>query len=217
MKSILCFGDSNTWGYSPVDGRRYNENERWPALLTSLLPLGCRIIEQGQPGRTTFFDDPAAGLVNGNDDLVPCLQKHQPDYIVLMLGTNDLKSSFAQSADDISRNTAKLVLKIQQHSTQNIQKAPAICLVAPPVIYEVGYFGQLFAGGAQKSKQFARYYALRANELGCEFFDAGSVVNSSSIDGIHWEADQHRKMADQISIKLKAMLLSCSHTGHNNE
>ncbi|WP_037028275.1 SGNH/GDSL hydrolase family protein [Psychromonas aquimarina] len=207
MKTILCFGDSNTWGYSPVDGRRYNADQRWPALLTSLLSLDCRIIEQGQPGRTTFFDAPDAGLVNGHDDLVPCLKKHQPDYIVLMLGTNDLKSSFAQSADDISRNTAKLVREIQQHSSQNKQPAPAICLAAPPAISEVGYFGQLFAGGAEKSREFAGYYALRAQELGCEFFDAGSVVTSSPIDGIHWEADQHRKMADKISIKLKEMLI----------
>ena len=207
MKTILCFGDSNTWGYSPIDGRRYNANERWPALLTSLLPLGYQIIEQGQPGRTTFFDDPAAGLMNGNDYLVPCLEKHQPDYIVLMLGTNDLKTSFAQSADDISQNAAKLVREILGLTCQNKQKAPNICLVAPPIISEVGYFGQLFEGGVEKSKEFARYYALRAEELGCEFFDAGSVVNSSSIDGIHWEADQHRKMADEISIKLKEMLM----------
>ncbi len=217
MKTILCFGDSNTWGYSPVDGRRYNENERWPALLTSLLPLGVRIIEQGQPGRTTFFDAPDAGLVNGKNDLIPCLKKYQPDYIVLMLGTNDLKTSFAQSAEDISQNTAKLVREIQQLSIQNKQKAPAICLVAPPVISEVGYFGQLFAGGAEKSKEFAGYYTLRAEELGCEFFDAGSVVNSSPIDGIHWQADQHKKMADEISIKLKEMLLFRSQTGHNKK
>lgn len=207
MKTILCFGDSNTWGYSPVDGQRYTANERWPALLTSLLPLGYQIIEQGQPGRTSFFDDPAAGFVSGNDSLLPCLEKYQPDYIVLMLGTNDLKTSFAQSAEDISQNAAKLVRKILEFTSQNKQKAASVCLVAPPIISEVGYFGLLFEGGAHKSKEFAGYYALRAEELGCEFFDAGSAVSSSLIDGIHWEAYQHRKMADDISIKLKEMLL----------
>ena len=206
MKTILCFGDSNTWGYSPADGRRYNANERWPALLISLLPPGIKMIEQGQPGRTTFFDDSSAGLVSGNEDLVACLAKYQPDYIVLMLGTNDLKSSFAQSADDISRNAAKLVQKTLQRSWQKEQKAATVLLVAPPVISEVGYFGQLFAGGAEKSKDFAGYYALRAEELGCEYFDAGRVVSSSSIDGIHWEAEQHRKMAEGIAVKLKEIL-----------
>lgn len=206
MKTILCFGDSNTWGYSPVDGRRYNANERWPALLTRLLPSGYKIIEQGQPGRTTFFDDPSAGLVSGNDDLALCLERYQPDCIVLMLGTNDLKASFAQSADDISRNVAKLVQKIQQCAWQKKHKAAAVLLVAPPVILEVGYFGQLFAGGAQKSKEFAGYYALRAKELGCEFFDAACVASSSSTDGIHWEAGQHRNMAEGIAIKLKEIL-----------
>lgn len=207
MKTILCFGDSNTWGYSPVDDRRYDSNQRWPALLTSRLPLGYQIIEQGQPGRTTFFDDPAAGLVNGNDSLIPCLEKYQPDYIVLMLGTNDLKTSFAQSADDISQNAAKLVQGILGFTSQNKQKSIRVCLIAPAIISEVGYFGHLFAGGAQKSQAFARYYAVRAEELGCEFFDAGSVVNSSPMDGIHWEEDQHRKMAEALSIKLKNMFM----------
>lgn len=206
MKTILCYGDSNTWGYSPVDGRRYNSNERWPGLLTGRLPAGYEIIEQGQPGRTTFFDDPSAGFVNGNNDLLTCLEKYQPDYIILMLGTNDLKSSFAQSAADISQNAAKLVRKIQRFACQDKQQATRVLLVAPPAIFEVGYFGGLFAGGAEKSKEFARYYALRAEELGCEFFDAGSVVSSSPVDGIHWEAEQHRKMAEGISIKLKQIL-----------
>ena len=166
MKTILCFGDSNTWGYSPVDGKRYSEKQRWPALLTGLLPCGYKIIEQGQPGRTTFFDDPSCGFVNGADDFKFCLEKYRPDYIVMMLGTNDLKASFAQSAEDISRNVGKLVEKVDKAGYTNNSKA-AILLVAPPVISEVGYFGQLFAGGAEKSKQLGNCYALRAQESGC--------------------------------------------------
>lgn len=206
MKTILCFGDSNTWGYSPVDGRRYNRSERWPALLTGLLPPGYRVIEQGLPGRTTFFDDPSAGFTSGNDSLHSCIEKYQPDYTVLMLGTNDLKASFAQSAEDISKNVARLVKNIYDLSGMHKHTAAVVLLVAPPVISEVGSFGQLFTGGRDKSKAFARCYALRADELGCEFYDAGSVVCSSLIDGIHWEAGQHRNMAEGVSIKLKEIL-----------
>ncbi len=206
MKTILCFGDSNTWGYSPVDGQRYSAEQRWPALLAGQLPAEYKVIEQGQPGRTTFFADPSAGLSCGNDDLLPCLVKHQPDYIILMLGSNDLKASFAQSAEDISRNAAQLVQQIQESSWQKKPKAVNVLLVAPPVISEVGYFGQLFAGGAEKSRDFGECYALRANELGCAFFDAGRVVNSSAIDGIHWEAEQHKNMAEGIAVKLKEIL-----------
>jgi lysophospholipase L1-like esterase len=206
MKTILCFGDSNTWGYASVDGGRYSAEQRWPALLTGLLPAECRIVEQGQPGRSTFFDDPSAGFVRGSDDLQLCLEKYQPDYIVLMLGTNDLKASFAQSGEDISRNAAKLVRQIQQGNWLKSPKNVEVLLVAPPVIFEVGYFGQLFAGGAEKSKEFSGYYALRAKELGCAFFDADSVVTSSAIDGIHWEVEQHRNMAQGIAAKLKQIL-----------
>ncbi len=206
MKTILCFGDSNTWGYSPVDGQRYPAQQRWPALLTSLLPAEYKIIEQGQPGRTTRFADPAAGFVSGHEQLLPCLKKHQPDYIVLMLGSNDLKASFAQSAEDISRNAAQLVRQIQQRGWQKKPKAVNVLLVAPPAISEVGYFGELFIGGAEKSREFAECYKLRAKELGCAFFDAGSVVRSSDLDGIHWEAEQHKNMAKGVAVKLKELL-----------
>lgn len=207
MKTILCFGDSNTWGYSPVTGQRYKESQRWPALLAKLIPADYQIIEQGLPGRTTFFDDPAVGLVSGHSSLLPCLKKYQPDCVVLMLGTNDLKASFAQSAADISHNAAKLVQEILDFAGQIMKKTVTVCLVAPPEIAEVGYFGQLFAGGALKSQAFANLYAVRAEELGCDFFDAGSVVNSSPIDGIHWPAAQHRKMAAALAIKLKEILM----------
>ena len=38
MKRILCFGDSNTWGFAPKDGYRFDENTRWtgPVSYTHL-------------------------------------------------------------------------------------------------------------------------------------------------------------------------------------
>lgn len=200
MKKILCFGDSNTWGYSPHDGRRYNRTERWPTLLNQLLPSDCEVIEQGVPGRTTFFEDVSQGFICGNVDLLLSIEKYRPDFIVLMLGTNDLKASFAQSAEAISRNVARLV------ASTNTQITSAFLLVAPPPIFEVGNFGPLFLGGGEKSEKFSECYSLRADELGCDFFDAGSVVSSSLVDGIHWEVEQHRNMAKGIAIKLNNIL-----------
>jgi lysophospholipase L1-like esterase len=33
MRTILCYGDSNTWGYEPATGNRFPEDVRWPGVL----------------------------------------------------------------------------------------------------------------------------------------------------------------------------------------
>ena len=59
VKRILCFGDSNTYGYIPGgNGRRYGPDVRWTGLLSAWLKPECLIIEEGLPGRTTVFEDP---------------------------------------------------------------------------------------------------------------------------------------------------------------
>ncbi|WED24820.1 SGNH/GDSL hydrolase family protein [Vibrio sp. JC009] len=202
MKSILCFGDSNTWGYSPADGGRYPKNRRWTGILAGKLSDKYHVIEEGQPGRTTLFDDPSAGFTGGRDDLKLCMETHQPDIVILMLGTNDLKANFNQSASDVAGNLATLVRDIKASST-----APAkIVLISPPEIEEVGHFGQFFVGGKEKSQHFTEHFRKTAAELDCLFFDSKDHVKSSPVDGVHWEADQHQNMAYAIAIKLEDYL-----------
>ena len=50
-RRILCFGDSNTWGYKPTGGR-YDEETRWPMRMQRLLGDGYIVIEEGLNGRT---------------------------------------------------------------------------------------------------------------------------------------------------------------------
>jgi len=62
MKTILCYGDSNTWGCIPLTGaqppRRYVPAQRWPGVLRRELGDGASIVEEGLNGRTTVWDDP---------------------------------------------------------------------------------------------------------------------------------------------------------------
>ena len=59
-KRIVCFGDSNTWGYIPVTGERYDETIRWPARLQEMLGYErCTVVEEGLTGRTTVSAGPA--------------------------------------------------------------------------------------------------------------------------------------------------------------
>ena len=51
MKKIICFGDSNTYGYNPATGGRFDENTRWPKVLQKLLGEDYEIFEEGQNGR----------------------------------------------------------------------------------------------------------------------------------------------------------------------
>jgi lysophospholipase L1-like esterase len=58
MKTILCYGDSNTWGYSPSTQDRYGRDERWSGVLRKELGADYLVIEEGLGGRTTVWDDP---------------------------------------------------------------------------------------------------------------------------------------------------------------
>ena len=207
MKTILCFGDSNTWGVVPNENRRYKKSERWPCLLGMLLPEEWRIVEEGQPGRTTLYDDPASGFTSGLQALRSSLNSYQPDLVILMLGTNDLKTSFRLSVSDISDSVAKLAKEITGFTGEGKSNPPQVLLVAPPPIVESGSFARLFfTGSEEKSHQFAEYYKQRAEKFGCGFFDASPIVSCCPEEGVHWPLEQHRNMAEAISSKVLDML-----------
>ena len=55
---ILCYGDSNTWGYiSGTDHQRYGEDERWTKVLVKKLGENFEIIEEGLNSRTLISND----------------------------------------------------------------------------------------------------------------------------------------------------------------
>ena len=94
MKNILCFGDSNTWGFIPESiteshPRRHPHDVRWTGMLARELGEGFKVIEEGQNGRTTVHDDPFALVRNAKAVLPAILESHKPlDLVVLMLGTS---------------------------------------------------------------------------------------------------------------------------------
>ena len=110
MRTILCFGDSNTWGANPGAGARHPRHQRWPNVLAQQLGAAYEVIAEGQPGRTTVWPDPIEGVKCGKDYLIPCLQSHAPlDLVILLLGTNDLKHRFALTPTDIALGVQTLV------------------------------------------------------------------------------------------------------------
>ena len=204
MKTILCYGDSNTYGTAPMahldDSRRFDHGERWVSVMREQLGTDWWVVEEGLPGRTTVLDDPIEGIYkNGLTYLTPCLQSHRPiDVVTIALGTNDLKARFGMPASDIAAGAGILVETVGKVLAAYGMSAKVL-LIAPPPILETGCLAEMFAGGAPKSKTFAAHYKAVAEQLGAGFLDAGSVIASSKIDGIHFDVAEHKKLGAAVA------------------
>ncbi len=207
MKHILCYGDSNTWGWTPGTGERFSIDERWPGVLAKELGAGYRIIEEGMNGRTTVFDDPLEGYRNGKQYLYPCLESQRPlDLVILMLGTNDLKKRFSVSIYEVARGIDTLVEIIQESGAGPEGQAPPILLMAPPPLGKMSDWAEAYQGTYADSFKFGEYYRAVAEQRGCHFLDTGAHIRSSDVDGLHWDLDQHLKLGKVVADCVREIL-----------
>lgn len=197
VRSVLCYGDSNTYGQTTADtpDERYGPLERWPGIMREELGQAWLVIEEGLSGRTTVSDDPIEGKdKNGRRHLRACIMSHKPlDLVIVMLGTNDLKVRFGKPASEIAMGMAALVQDIKDMKAGIALRVPEIMIVSPPPILEnLKGWEPVFAGGREKSLQLAAEYERVADACEVHFFDAGSVAESSAMDGFHLDRDNHR-------------------------
>ena len=209
-RSVLCFGDSNTYGQVPgIDALdRYDAITRWPGVMGSMLGPAWYVIEEGLPGRTTVRDDPVEGKhKNGRRYLLPCVQTHAPlDLIIIMLGTNDLKARFSQPPSEVAMGIGVLVHDIREVGAGVAGGQPEILIVAPvPTLDDMREFNNIFAGAAQKSRCLALEFEILADSLECHFFDAGSVTTCSPRDGVHIDAEGHRRLGEALAAEVEAI------------
>ncbi|WP_304226052.1 SGNH/GDSL hydrolase family protein [Gracilinema caldarium] len=214
MKTILCYGDSNTWGADPATGSRFDHRTRWPGVLRELLNSDAEpdnpaywVVEEGLNGRTTCREDPMEGDKNGLRQLLPILQSHAPlDLVIIMLGTNDLKIRFNPTAYDIARG-AQLVAKAALRPEAFKPGAePQVIMVCPPPTAKLSYFKPMFGDCGEISRELSPRYRQFAREIGAHFLDAGEHIRSSDLDGIHLEASEHRKLAEALAQKIREIL-----------
>ncbi len=200
MKEILCFGDSNTWGWNPTTKERYAREERWTGVLRKILGDGYHVIEEGLNGRTTVWEDPIEGCKSGKEYLIPCLETHKPlDLVVILLGTNDLKKRFSLSAYDVAKGVGALIEIVQKSEAGRRGKPPRILLMAPPPLGKLSEYAEMFENATEKSKRLSKHYQNIARELGCEFFDTARTWRSSDIDGIHIEKKEHEALGKAVA------------------
>jgi lysophospholipase L1-like esterase len=211
VKSVLCYGDSNTWGAATVariDGR-YGEGERWPGVLRAELGADWLVIEEGLPGRTTVSDDPVEGSDrNGRSYLRPCLSSHRPlDLVIIMLGTNDLKVRFNKPAYEIAAGVGALVDDVSAAGAGREGQAPRILVIAPPPIRDdLKDYTEMFAGAQEKSLQLAGAFAKMAEARQVHFLDAGTLIRSSEVDGFHLDPDAHAVLGRAVADRVRQVL-----------
>ncbi len=183
-------------------------------MLAQSLGADFRVIEEGQNGRTTVHDDPLNVARNGKDYLPACLESHKPiDIVVLMLGTNDLKSLYNLPAGEIANGAGILARMILSSTSGPENAAPKLLLISPPEVGDLGHLPDLDAKvpqGRARSLQFPSYYEALAMALGCDYLNSQIIVKTSLVDGIHLEASEHAKLAQAIAEKIRTM----SATGH---
>lgn len=213
MKRVLCYGDSNTFGYDPATRVRFPPEIRWTGVLARVLGTDYTVIEEGLNGRTTRIDDPLDEGRNGLTYLVPCLESHAPlDLVTIMLGTNDLKFRFELEPGDIAESAGSLARIAKRAGRTVANTETEVLLIAPPAVTNLSDFDEMFEGAGSKSTLFGEYYRRAADWNGVHFFDAGSVIRSSDLDGIHFEAAEHRVLGEALAAEIQAILQGATGT-----
>lgn len=195
MRTILCFGDSNTWGYVPgSNGRRFPRELRWPVRLQQALGDEWEVISEGLSGRTATVDSPVAEGRNGLPYLVPCLHSHAPvDVLVIFLGTNDVGERFGLPERDVARSVGRLVKVARAAEAGPDSEAPAILVLCPPP-FDGHHLGP--------------HFATVCDELDCELLDLDGIAAYLEIgdDVEHLDETGHAAVAAAVEGRVRRLL-----------
>ncbi len=188
---LLCFGDSNTWGFDPRGGR-YPAALCWPQQLAQRLNRPLQV--EGKPGRTLWFARPESGLTAGYEDWQRCLRA-QPADLVLALGINDL-------AAGATPQQCQQALERYLQAWQTVAPSSALTLIAPaPLGRLTSGWLTLFAGQQQASQELGELWLDIAREWRLPCYQTDNHFCPGE-DGLHWNAEFHTHLA----LKLATML-----------
>lgn len=203
MKKILCFGDSNTYGFIPQSGLRYDKNTRWTGILQSLCGSDFSIIEGGCNNRTAFVDNPAGAEQTGYKILPEYFTKDYFDIVVLAIGINDLQLFFKPTLKEFEQGIEKLI-KI----TKDLSPNAKIILVCPSKLdlagIKSGVFNYQFDEiSVEKSYHLPQIYKKLAEKHACKLVDLNEIAKVSPLDGLHFSAESHKTIAENLYKNLK--------------
>jgi lysophospholipase L1-like esterase len=211
VKTVLTFGDSNTYGTPPArargENRRFGPDVRWPCVMVDALGADWALIEAGLPGRTTCLGDPVMGAhMDGQLGLRIALEGHGPiDLLTIMLGTNDAQTHHARSAEQIVGGIAGLLAIARSEPYQTRHNGFDILVIAPAVTLEQGTYRDTQMGAAAKSAAFAPMMQALSDHWRVGFFDAGAHVTASPIDGVHLSAEAHQRLGAAMAAVVRTL------------
>ncbi|WP_102958623.1 SGNH/GDSL hydrolase family protein [Mangrovicella endophytica] len=211
MKTILCYGDSLTWGYNVEGPSRHPLADRWPSVLGAALGSAAHVIPDGLNGRTTIYDDQSVlAERNGAKTLPTSISTHLPlDLVILALGTNDLKRHTGGGrAFEAGLGMERLIEIVQSFPYRLGYKAPKILIVSPPHLVETEdpMFAQMFGHGIEESQRVIDVYRTIAEEYGVHLFDASEVCEATPQDGVHLDAVNTRRLGEALAGAVKEIL-----------
>lgn len=197
MRKIFCFGDSNIYGFNPKNGSRFDKNSRWSGILQTILGADYEVIEAGCNNRTAFSINPAGKMMTGIQ-ILPELLKSDFDIVVLAIGINDLQVAYNVDISTFDVGLQELINIVKKQSPN-----AEILLIAPSVINKNilnSYFATLFdEKSIEKSYCLGEIYKKIAQKNSCEFLNFEDIAKVSKIDGLHYEKDEHEKIARVIA------------------
>ncbi len=208
-RHVLCFGDSNTWGYRGPEGGRFDDDTRWTMRMAGLLGSGYLVIEEGLSGRTTCFEDPLNEGLSGLAVLTPVLRSHAPlDLLIVMLGTNDCKQRFAATPVNIRDGLLRLVNKARG---LDVWRADPRILIVAPVVIDGRLDASVHAGGmgegcVEKSRRLPALFEQMAAGQGLDFFDCNPFVTPAEGDFMHFDEPSHARFAEALAGKVREIL-----------
>ena len=218
-RRVLCFGDSNTWGFMPVPHgaptTRYAREQRWPQVMAAAIGAHVEVIEEALNGRTTDAADPALAQVagagaDGSAYLPVALASHLPlDLVIIMLGTNDVKPHLGRAAPRIAQGAKKLLdyCRTLDGGVGSVYPNPKMLLIAPPPLGRLSeYFVEMFEGGHAKTVAMAPLYEGVARLTGAAFLDAGRHIETDGVDGVHLSEAAQRKLGLAVAAVTRGLL-----------
>lgn len=206
-RRILCFGDSNTWGFDAVTRERFGNETRWTRRLSRALGEGYEIIEEGLNGRCAVNEDQLKEGLKGLDYIHPCIMSHKPlDLVIIMLGTNDAKERYGMTSHNMAMGIIRVAGKVRHSETGRGGTDPEILIVAPAPI------GPLYRNddavlsmGREadiKTREMASHLKVLSEESGFHFLNAGDHLKMGETDHMHLDEKGHRVMAEIIEGKI---------------
>ncbi len=193
-KRIICFGDSNTYGYDPRPyfGGRYQENAIWTKLLEK---SGYEAVNLGMNGRCIPSSEYQARAA------MECIQSFKPfNLLTIMLGTNDLLGGRTIRAEQVAARMSAF-LNFIIDSMGEIK----ILLISPPVLKP----GEWVTDGrlTSESARLGGLYRIAADNAGADYADAAAWDIETAFDGVHFTENGHARFAEKLAEKLSEKLL----------